>query len=28
MGQTMRSMVDAERERRIGQLAADGIELS
>jgi hypothetical protein len=28
MGQTMRSMVEAERERRISQLAADGIDLS
>jgi hypothetical protein len=28
MGQTMRTMVEAERERRIGQLAADGIDLT
>jgi hypothetical protein len=28
MGQTMRTMVEAERERRMGQLAADGIDLS
>ena len=28
MGQTMRTMVEAERERWIGQLAADGIDLS
>jgi hypothetical protein len=28
MGQTMRAMLDAERERRLEQLAADGIELS
>ncbi|HJS49983.1 MAG TPA: hypothetical protein VJ745_06635 [Gaiellaceae bacterium] len=27
MGQTMRAMVEAERERRLGQLAADGIQL-
>jgi hypothetical protein len=28
MGQTMRAMLDAERERRLGQLAEDGIDLS
>jgi hypothetical protein len=28
MGQTMRAMLDAERERRLEQLAADGIDLS
>jgi hypothetical protein len=28
MGETMRAMLDAERERRLAQLAADRIDLS
>ena len=28
MGETMRAMLDAERERRLGQLAADRIDLA